>query len=107
MPAALARVLRDVRAEVVVLSYNDESWISLNELREMCSERGAVEVLALDSKRYVGAQIGIHNPSGERVGTVSRLRNVEYLLVCGDTTAVRRVAEAGREAAGAGLLAVN
>ena len=28
-----------------------------------------VEVLAFDSRRYVGAQIGIHNPQGERVGT--------------------------------------
>jgi adenine-specific DNA-methyltransferase len=104
MPAALARVLRDVRAEVLVLSYNDESWVGLDELREMCAPRGVVEVLALDSKRYVGAQIGIHNPSGERVGTVSRLRNVEYILVCGDAAAVRRAAAAGREAAGAGLL---
>ena len=42
--------------------------------------RGAVEILAYDSKRYVGAQIGIHNPAGERVGEVSHLRNIEYLL---------------------------
>jgi adenine-specific DNA-methyltransferase len=104
MPAALARVLRDVRAELLVLSYNDESWVSLDELREMCSQRGMVEVLALDSKRYVGAQIGIHSPSGERVGTVSRLRNVEYILVCGEPAAVRRAAAAGRQAAGAGLV---
>ncbi len=105
MPVALERVLRDVRAEVVVLSYNDESWIGLDELREMCGQRGAVEVLALDSKRYVGAQIGIHNPRGERVGTVSRLRNVEYVIVCGEPAAVRAAAAAGRRAAGAGLLA--
>jgi len=37
-------------------------------------------VLAFDSKRYVGAQIGIHNPQGEKVGKVARLRNVEYLV---------------------------
>lgn len=104
MPAALARVLQDVRAEVLVLSYNDESWVTLDELRAMCSARGTVEALALDSKRYVGAQIGIHSPSGERVGTVSRLRNVEYLIVAGEATAVRRAAAAGREAAGSGLL---
>lgn len=104
MPVALERVLRDVRAGVLVLSYNDESWISLDDLREMCSRRGAVEVLALDSKRYVGAQIGIHNPRGERVGTVSRLRNVEYVIVCGDAQAVGMAAAAGRRAAGADLL---
>ena len=43
-----------------------------------------VVALAFDSARYVGAQIGVHNPAGERVGEVSHLRNLEYLLVCGD-----------------------
>ena len=34
-----------------------------------------------DYKRYVGAQIGIHNPHGEKVGEVSHLRNREFLFV--------------------------
>ena len=41
-------------------------------------------MLAFDSKRYVGAQIGIHGPTGAKVGEVGRLRNVEYLLLAGD-----------------------
>jgi adenine-specific DNA-methyltransferase len=48
-------------------------------------------VLAFPSPRYVGARIGIHNPAGERVGTVGRLRNVEYVLVAGDRSEVRRL----------------
>lgn len=83
MPAALCQVIADVKAEVVVLSYNNESWMSLEDLVKACSVRGHVGVLAFDSKRYVGAQIGIYNPSGERVGKVSHLRNVEYVLVAG------------------------
>ena len=47
--------------------------------------------LAFDSTRYVGAQIGVHNPAGERVGEVSHLRNLEYVLVCGDADTVERV----------------
>jgi len=90
MPGALRRVLAAVDAGVVVLSYNDESWIPFDELVEMCAGRGHVEVLAFDSKRYVGAQIGIHNPRGERVGTPGRLRNVEYLVVCGERSRVER-----------------
>ena len=43
-----------------------------------------VAVLAFERKRYVGAQIGIHGPTGQRVGEVRRLRNVEYLFVAGD-----------------------
>lgn len=99
MPAALAQVLAEVRARVVVLSYNDESWVSLDELRDMCGVGGRhVEAIGFDSKRYVGAQIGIHSPSGKRVGTVGRLRNVEYLLLAGERGECRRVARAAREA---------
>ena len=54
MPDALARVVGMVDAEVVVLSYNDESWLSLAELYDLCRPRGHVEVLAFDSARYVG-----------------------------------------------------
>ncbi len=88
---ALESVVRDVRAGLVVLSYNDESWVSLDDLVDMCSVRGSVEVLSFPSSRYVGARIGIHNRAGERVGTVGRLHNVEYLLVAGDHADVRRV----------------
>jgi adenine-specific DNA-methyltransferase len=84
MPAALAACIARVDAAVVVVSYNDESWVSLEELVAMCARRGRVEVLAFDSKRYVGAQIGIHDPNGTKVGQVGRLRNVEYLVVAGD-----------------------
>ena len=88
MPDALAKVIATVTAGVIVLSYNDESWISLDELIDMCSVRGEVRILEFEAKRYVGAQIGIHNPSGVKVGTPGRLRNHEYVLVCGDLPAV-------------------
>jgi adenine-specific DNA-methyltransferase len=50
-----------------------------------------VEVLSFDSKRYVGAQIGIFNPRGEKVGKVSHLRNLEYVIVAGDRSRVEAV----------------
>jgi adenine-specific DNA-methyltransferase len=89
---ALAAVVGAVRARVLVLSYNDEAWVSLEELVALCEPRGAVSVLPFDSARYVGARIGIHDPSGRRVGRVGRLRNVEYLIVSGEATEVRRAA---------------
>jgi adenine-specific DNA-methyltransferase len=97
MPDALRKVVRDVRARVLVLSYNDESWIALDELRDMCAARGTVEVLEFESKRYVGAQIGIHDPSGARVGAVSHVRNREFVLIAGDRSEVRSLASAARE----------
>ena len=91
MPAALADLLVRARAEVVVVSHNDESWVTADELTRMLRDAGHEEVhlLAFDSKRYVGAQIGIFNPAGEKVGKVSRLRNVEYVFVAGPADKVQ------------------
>ena len=83
MPDALRRTIAAVDAEIVVVSYNDESWLTLDELTDMCSVHGDVVALAFDSKRYVGAQIGIHDPSGNKVGEVSHTRNLEYVLIAG------------------------
>ncbi|HEX2893984.1 MAG TPA: DNA adenine methylase [Marmoricola sp.] len=85
MPAAFADLLRRVRAEVVVVSYNDESWVTPEEITQALRVSGHedVRMLAFDSKRYVGAQIGIFNPAGQKVGQVSRLRNTEYVFVAG------------------------
>ncbi|NYJ02928.1 adenine-specific DNA-methyltransferase [Nocardioides thalensis] len=90
MPAALASVLERARAKVLVVSYNDESWISADEMTLMLRDAGRedVRLLAFDAKRYVGAQIGIHNPAGVKVGEVKRLRNTEYVFVAGPTDRV-------------------
>ena len=90
MPQALAEVIEKAKAEVLVVSYNDESWITAAQMMRSLRAAGHedVRMLAFDSKRYVGAQIGIYNPSGERVGEVSRLRNVEYVFIAGPTDKV-------------------
>ncbi|MGA2931505.1 MAG: hypothetical protein ABSE98_05370, partial [Acidimicrobiales bacterium] len=44
--------------------------------------------------RYVGARIGIFNPSGRKVGRVSHLSNQELLVIAGEAALVRRVVEA-------------
>jgi adenine-specific DNA-methyltransferase len=48
-----------------------------------------VQVIATDHKRYVGAQTGICGPSGQKVGSVSHLRNKELLFLVGDEVAVK------------------
>jgi adenine-specific DNA-methyltransferase len=85
MPLALQSLIRRTRAEVVVVSYNDESWVTAPELAGWLESAGheSVRLLEFDSKRYVGAQIGIHNPAGQKVGHVSHLRNTEYIFVAG------------------------
>jgi adenine-specific DNA-methyltransferase len=93
MPEALRRTIAGLDAEIVVVSYNDEAWVALDELCEMCAVHGDVVALAFDSKRYVGAQIGIHDPAGRRVGEVGKLRNQEYVLVAGPSDKVRHMTE--------------
>lgn len=85
MPAAFADLLTRARAEVVVVSYNDESWITADQMTDALRAAGHqdVRMLAFDRKRYVGAQIGIFNGAGEKVGKVDRLRNVEYVFIAG------------------------
>jgi adenine-specific DNA-methyltransferase len=96
MPGALASVVTAVDCDLLVLSYNDESWLELDELESMCAVAGRRDVatLAFDSARYVGARIGIFDPSGRKVGRVSHLSNRELLVIAGRPAMVRRIVEA-------------
>ena len=78
---ALAEVVRAIRAPVLVVSFNNEGFIARPEMEALLAERGVVQTLVTDFKRYVGAQIGIYDPSGAKVGAVGHLRNEEYLYV--------------------------
>ncbi|MGV3578465.1 DNA adenine methylase [Brevundimonas sp.] len=78
---ALQAVIEAIRAPNLIVSFNDEGYLSRDQLVEMLSARGHVQVVEIPRPRYVGARIGIHNRKGEKVGAVGRLRNVEYLFV--------------------------
>jgi adenine-specific DNA-methyltransferase len=95
MPDALRQVVRSVDCELLVLSYNDESWLAVDELEALCGGQGReVATLTFDSARYVGARIGIFDPSGVKVGRVSHLSNHELLVIAGERALVRRVVDA-------------
>ncbi|MDG2428538.1 MAG: DNA adenine methylase [Acidimicrobiales bacterium] len=94
MPGALAEVVAGVDADVVVLSYNDESWLNRDELESLCRVRGEVQVMVFEQDRYVGARIGIHGPDGTRVGDVSHTRNREYVVLAGDGARISRMTAA-------------
>jgi adenine-specific DNA-methyltransferase len=98
MPVALRKVIDDLDARVLVISCSNEGWVTVDDLREWCAPRGAVAVLAFDSKRYVGAQIGVYNPMGERVGEPTHLRNTEYLVLAGERALVERAVQSSSDA---------
>ena len=81
---ALSSVVERLRAPNLIVSFNDEGYLSRDALVEMLSVRGRVHVIDIARPRYVGARIGIHNRKGEKVGAVGRLRNVEHLFVVSD-----------------------
>ena len=80
---AMRSIVQSARARYLVVSFSNEGFITREEMEALLGERGKVRVIEADFKRYVGAQIGIFNPAGEKVGTVGHLRNREYLYVVG------------------------
>ncbi|MEI6805792.1 MAG: DNA adenine methylase [Myxococcaceae bacterium] len=76
-----AKLIATLQARTLVISFNNEGFIARDEMESLLSQKGEVSVQTIDYKRYVGAQIGIYNPKGKRVGEVSHLRNKEYLYV--------------------------
>ena len=81
--AALVDLVEGLTTPWVILSVNDEGFHEPAAVAELLAQRGHVASLAIDVPRYVGARIGVHNPAGVRVGTVSHVRATEWLIVCG------------------------
>ncbi|MDX2130795.1 MAG: DNA adenine methylase [Planctomycetota bacterium] len=95
-PAALRTLLDAVRAPTLIISCSNEGYLSRDDMHAMLAPlrpQSTITTIEVDYKRYVGAQIGIHNPKGEKVGAVSHLRNTEFLVV------VRPAPDAQREPA--------
>jgi adenine-specific DNA-methyltransferase len=78
---ALRAIVERARCRHLVVSFSNEGYVDREEMEELLGSRGHVAVIERDFKRYVGAQIGIYNPSGDKVGRVSHLRNKEFLYL--------------------------
>ena len=94
LPSALRSLISNLDAKTLVLSYNNESWLSRRELTDMCSGYESVTILDFDSKRYVGSQIGGYNQSGELVGKPGAQRNLEHIVIAGKQKEVSRMVKA-------------
>ena len=80
---ALSDLVERLPATWLVVSFSNEGFHELDDMRELLERRGHVAALSVDAPRYVGARIGIHDPAGRKVGTVSHVRNREVVFVCG------------------------
>lgn len=79
--STLTTVLEGLQSKYIVVSFNDEGFIGKEELEDLLSTFGPVLVFDINYKRYVGAQIGIYNQLGIKVGQVKKLQNKELLYV--------------------------
>lgn len=90
---AFSNLIEALPTPWIVVSFNNEGYHDLDLVAALLGEKGYVRTVAVDFKRYVGAQIGIYNPSGEKVGKVSHLRNKEVIFIAGpDEEIVERAA---------------
>ncbi|HRP62166.1 MAG TPA: DNA adenine methylase [Phycisphaerales bacterium] len=82
---AMRELLASVRAPLLIVSFNNEGYLSREEMESMLARLwcGEAHVMTVenDYKRYVGAQIGIYSPRGAKVGRVSHVRNKEYIYI--------------------------
>ena len=74
-------LIGNLDARYAIVSFSDEAYMSREELEETLSTRGTFHVYEYDYKRYVGAQIGIYSPEGEKVGKEGKRRNTVRLFV--------------------------
>lgn len=91
---AFTDLVMETKSPNIVISFNNEGYIDRSYMEEMLSSKGHVLVVEVPYKRYVGAQIGIYNPSGNLVGEVSHLKNKEYIyLVSKERIAIEDIRE--------------
>ncbi|QQS10243.1 MAG: DNA adenine methylase [Phycisphaerales bacterium] len=92
----MRQLLATVRAQVLVVSFNNEGYLAREEMESMLASlwngEGKVTTIENDFKRYVGAQIGIYNPQGQKVGKVSHKTNKEYVYVVSRECLAERLA---------------
>ena len=85
---AFDELLDRLRSPWLIVSFNNEGFHDPEHVFTRLQDHGYVNFVEVDFKRYVGAQIGIFNPAGDKVGSVSHLRNKEVLFVVGPERAL-------------------
>lgn len=78
---AFSEIVENIDTRYLIVSFNNEGFITPEDMVELLSKRGQVWREEVDYPRYVGAKIGIHNTKGKRVGKVSHVTNKENLFV--------------------------
>lgn len=76
---AVDDLMSNLKCKKAIVSFNNEGYISRDEMQNLLNKYGSVSTEEIDYKRYVGAKIGIYNKKGKKVGKTSHLVNKEYI----------------------------
>jgi adenine-specific DNA-methyltransferase len=80
---AMRDVIDAIDARTLIISFNDEGYLTREQIDAMLAPIGPVAIIDHDHPRYVGCRIGIHNQRGEKVGRVGKVRNTEHFFIAG------------------------
>ena len=79
---AFSEIINKITAEKALISFSNEGYLSKDDILEIISKKFKdISTIEIPYKRYIGAQIGIHNQKGEKVGKISHTKNVELLFL--------------------------
>jgi len=81
-------LISNINAKLIVVSFNNEGYLKPEQIVDVLRTKGTVCIRQTPYKRYVGAQLGQHNPLGERVSEISHLKNIEYTFYVSDDSDV-------------------
>ena len=96
MVSSFFSLLHRVRAKTIVVSYNDEAWISEYEMINAIYQAGFARVkkFSFSQRRYVGSKIGIYDPQGKKVGQPGAAHNTENVFVGGEEATLSQISAA-------------
>lgn len=78
---AFRDLITHTRAPNLMVSFSSEGFLSPDDLESVLAARGDTYRIDRPHPRYIGHQIGVFNPAGERVGTAGPSRNTEFIYV--------------------------
>lgn len=78
---AFSDIIHAASPKLIIVSFSNEGYWDREDMEKLLSTKGEVIIQEIDYKRYVGAQIGIYNLEGKKVGKVSHTGNKEYLYI--------------------------
>ena len=79
---ALKKVVEKSKFNTLIMSYNNEGHLKIEEIVNFMTLFGEVKVLDIDYKRHVCSQIGVFNKQGVKVGVEGEKANKEHIIIC-------------------------